>query len=110
MQEASVGRRPEGGSGGGRGVSAGLPALAAVLGLLGACDSLLLLAAMHGRMGVAYGVAVHAALIAIAVASGRHCIVGDRTPWVVGLIATAVAGPLGAAGGLLIAFAARQSR
>ena len=99
MREPSVDRRHEPAVERPGSTRAELPALAAVLGLLGTCDALLLAAAAYGRMGPVYGLVLHAALMGVAAASAQHRIVGDRTPWVIGLVATAIAGPLGALGG-----------
>lgn len=101
MQNPSVDRRPEPTR-----QSSDTPSmprvLAAVLGVLGACDMLLLVTAVYGLMPLVYGVAAHAALIAVAAVGAVNRIAGNRAPWAIGLLATAVAGPLGALGALLI--------
>ena len=74
-----------------------------VFGLIAAAECLLLVGSASGRIDLIFAVIAHVVLVAILAVWLKRSFSGDWTLWILGLIATALAGPLGAIGVLVTA-------
>jgi hypothetical protein len=79
------------------------------IGFLGAAECLLFIGIVSGTIGIMPGILVHVLSVATAACRLKRDLTGDKAEWVIGLLASAVAGPLGCICILALALRKRQA-
>jgi len=84
--------------------------VAGMFGLLAVAESLLFIIVASGEIGLWLGLLLHGFLIAAATDRLRRCHVGDKSLWTIGLLTTALVGPLGAICVTVLSISERHAR